>query len=254
MQYCNSDQYLFFSHEHVETIIQENKQLIYGIHSLKKKNGRKDILRPLLSRLQKNLFLLAHLSNQPNAPKHHISNSLLRPVLSREYPTESKMPVSQHSMSNRTPNMALNSPLLSSNTTQPIYFETSNVDFRINDQKNSEQQNLQSCENPSNIANHQLSKLCFDSVVPISTEFDPQSNIGISIGNSSSNSNYIQSQINEHFICRYCQRKCRNQSGLTQHTMKVHPDAPEVQHLLKQAQSRSNPNPLSIINVSSSTY
>lgn len=254
MPYCNSNNNSFFSHEQVEAIIQENKQLIYGINSFKKNDGEEDFLRALLSRLQKNLFLLAHLSNQPKAPKHLTVNDLLRPVFSCDYSSENKRVTPQQTVSNKATIVALNSPTLSSNAANPLYFENNNVDFRVNDQKICEQQNLQLCENPNNISNPQLSKLCYESITHISSEFDPQNNIGISIGNSSSNSNYIQNQNNEHFICRYCQRKCRNQSGLTQHTMKVHPDAPEVQHLLKQAQSRSNPNPLSIINVSSSTY
>ncbi|EAK88130.1 C2H2 finger domain containing protein [Cryptosporidium parvum Iowa II] len=251
MPYSNKS---FFSHEQVENIIQENKQLIYGINSFKKNDRHEEFLRVLLSRLQKNLFLLAHLSNQPKAPNHLTVNDLLRPVFSCDYSSENKRATPQQTISNRAPNIALNSPILSSNTSQPIYFEANNVDFRINDQKISDQQNLQSCENPNIISNPQLSKLCYEPIASISPEFDPQNGIGISIGNSSSSPNYIQTQNNEHFICRYCQRKCRNQSGLTQHTMKVHPDAPEVQHLLKQAQSRSSPNPLSIINISSSTY
>ncbi|KAH8583888.1 C2H2 finger domain containing [Cryptosporidium sp. chipmunk genotype I] len=253
MPYSNNNNSSFFSREQIENIIQENKQLIYGINSFKKNDGQEHFLRLLLSRLQKNLFLLAHLTNQPKAPKCLTVNDLLKPTFSCDYSSENKREILQ-TISNRAPSIALNSPILSSNTAQPIYFETNNADFRINDQKISDQQNLQSCENPNNISNPQLSKLCYESIAAIPPEFDSQNGVGTSIGNSSSNSNYIQTQNNEHFICRYCQRKCRNQSGLTQHTMKVHPDAPEVQHLLKQAQSRSSPNPLSIINVSSSTY
>ncbi|KAJ1611339.1 C2H2 finger domain-containing protein [Cryptosporidium canis] len=176
MQYCN-DHNSFFSREHVETIIQENKQLIYGIHSFRKKAGREDILRPLVSRLQKNLFLLASLTNQPKTPKNSIANAISRPILSSDYSAENKRAISQHTISNTTPSLALNSPLLSSNNVQSVYFEASNAEFRNNDQRNSEQQSLQSCDNPGNISNP-LSKLCFDSVAPISTEFDSQS-IGI---------------------------------------------------------------------------
>ncbi|KAF7457240.1 C2H2 finger domain containing protein [Cryptosporidium felis] len=254
MVYFNNEK-LFFTHEKIVTIINENKQLLFGINILKSNNSQEKVLR-LLARLQKNLFILAHISNQPKAPRHLMANELLRPALSCEYSSENKISTTQYTNTNRTPNLTVNSPAISTNISQQAaYFENCNTEFRPSDSKQPDKPNLQTCENPNiNISNSHFSKVCFDQVLPISTEYEVQNNIGMSIINSSSSSNFIQNQNNEHFICRYCQRKCRNQSGLTQHTMKVHPDAPEVQHLLKQAQSRSNPNPLSIINVNSSNY
>ncbi|KAH8741535.1 hypothetical protein FG386_003177 [Cryptosporidium ryanae] len=251
----NDNGQLFITSEKIKDIINENKQLIYGINSLRHLNEFKTKVNNMLSRLQKNLFFLAHLCNQPKAPRNSLDKEVSRPFVSLDYSTDNKNFVIQHKNSGRTSSLVLN-PLVTQNTSQHVYFDSSCLEFRSNDIRSSEQVNLQTCDhiNINNSCNNSISKVNFDNITPTPSDYESTQNIGFTIGVSSPNQNFMQNQSTEHFICRYCQRKCRNQSGLTQHTMKVHPDAPEVQHLLKQAQSKTNSNPLSIVNVGTSTF
>ncbi|KAH7649759.1 hypothetical protein FG379_001989 [Cryptosporidium bovis] len=246
----------FVTSAKVRDVINENKQLIYGINSLKHSDEFKNNVNMMLSRLQKNLFFLAHLCNQPKTSKNSLENEVSRPVVPLDYSTENKK--FTNITSNRTSNLVLNLPLVTQNTSQHVYFDPNCLEFRSNDTRSSEQMNLQTCDhsNINNPRNNSISRADFDNINSVPSDYENTQNIGFHIGVPSTSQNFIQNQNTEHFICRYCQRKCRNQSGLTQHTMKVHPDAPEVQHLLKQAQSRTNPNsnPLSIVNVGQSAF
>ncbi|OII78005.1 zinc C2H2 type domain-containing protein [Cryptosporidium andersoni] len=252
-QYMTGNSISYVTVDIIRKLIEENYQLLYGLHVFlnKGKCVNDFAVRALFSRLQRNLIFLAHLNNQPKAQKNISVNDVIRPIFPSDYSLEVKKSTLSNSEPNsvRSPNILTTSPLLTSNATPTSLYDPNSIDYRANNPNNtdniihkhiSEANISNNCSNSSSIPRTE-----YELITSGILDYDIVGNsVGISmLGSSTNSNNNINSiQNNEHFICRYCQRKCRNQSGLTQHTMKVHPDAPEVQHLIKQAQSRSTAN------------